>query len=200
VPLAADRCRDQRGISFVETLARDVTVAFTFFNAFFFQVDAVRNPGELFAVERLDRPGSRHEVPFSRSEYEAIRRETDVFTDVAAARPSFPTRIDGRAAVGMFVSGNFFDLLGVTAARGRTLTEADNNDGGRAVIVLSHEGWEQLFDADPAVVGRQLVLDGRPYVVIGVMRQGFRGLRQAPPHILGSARARRAVPSGGDAG
>jgi putative ABC transport system permease protein len=210
VPLAADRCRDQRGISFVETLARDlrfawrtlrrtplvaltvvstialglgvVTVAFTFFNAFFFQVDAVRNPGELFAVERLDRPGSRYEVPFSRSEYEAIRRETDVFTDVAAARPSFPTRIDGRAAVGMFVSGNFFDLLGVTAARGRTLTEADNDDGGRAVIVLSHEGWEQLFDADPAVVGRQLVLNGRPYVVIGVMRQGFRGLRQAPPH------------------
>jgi len=127
VPLAADRCRDERGISFFETLARDVsfalrtlrrtplvaltvvatialglgvvTVAFTFFNAFFFQVDAVRNPDELFAVERLERPGSRSEVPFSRSEYEAIRRDTDVFTDVAAARPSFPTRIDGRAAV-----------------------------------------------------------------------------------------------------
>src|SRR4051812_7654602 len=98
VPLAADQCRDQRGISFFETLARDisfalrtlrraplvaltvistialglgvVTVAFTFFNKFFFQVDAVRNPGELFAVERLERPGSSNEVPFSRSEYE----------------------------------------------------------------------------------------------------------------------------------
>ena len=147
VPLAADQCRDERGISFFETLARDVsfalrmlrraplvavtvvstialglgvvTVAFTFFNAFFFQVDAVRNPDELFAVERLERPDSRSEVPFSRSEYEAIRRDTDVFTDVAAARPSFPTRvrgtgapgedIAGRAAVAMFVSGNFFE-------------------------------------------------------------------------------------------
>src|SRR5690349_19361357 len=76
VPLTADRCRDERGISFFETLAGDVgfafrmfcrtplvaltvvstialglgvvTVAFTFFNAFFFQVDAVRNPEELF--------------------------------------------------------------------------------------------------------------------------------------------------------
>src|SRR6185503_3617311 len=141
-------------ISFFETLARDVsfavrtlrraplaaltivstialglgvvTVAFTFFNAFFFQVDAVRNPDELFTVERLDRPGSSDEIPFSRSEYDAIWRETDVFTDVAAARPSFPTRMDGRPAVGMFVSGNFFDLLGVTAARGRTLMEADD--------------------------------------------------------------------------
>ena len=152
---------DERGISFFETLARDVgyalrtfrraplvaltvvmtialglgvvTVAFTFFNAFFFQVDAVRNPDELFTVERLERPGSRNEVPFSRAEYEALRRETDVFTDVAAARPSFPTRIDGRAAVGMFVSGNYFDVLGVTATRGRTLTDADNE----AIVLLS---------------------------------------------------------------
>ena len=210
VLLAADQCRDQRGISFFETLARDlgfalrmlrrtplvaltvvstialglgvVTVAFTFFNMFFFQVDAVRNPDELFTVERLERPGSRSEIPFSRAEYEAIRRDTNVFTDVAAARPSFPTRIDGRAAVGMFVSGNFFDLLGVTAVRGRTLTEADNEAGGRAVVVLSHEGWQQLFAADPAVVGRQLVLNGRPYAVAGVMAEGFRGLRQSPPH------------------
>jgi putative ABC transport system permease protein len=198
------------GISFFETLARDVSfalrtlrraplvaltvvstialglgvvaVAFTFFNAFFFRVDAVRNPDELFAVERPTRPGSRSEIPFTRLEYEELRRDTDVFTDVAAFRPSFPTRIDGRAAVGMFVSGNFFHMLGVTAARGRTLTQADNDGGGRAVVVLSHQGWEILFAADPAVVGRQLLVNGHPYEVAGVMPEDFRGLRQAPPH------------------
>jgi len=210
VPLAADQCRDQRRIAFFETLTRDIgfamrtfrraplvaltvvstialglgvaAVAFTFFNAFFFQVDAVRHPDELFSMERLERPGSRNEVPFSRSEYEAIRRETTVFTDVAAARPSFPTRVDGRAAVGMFVSGNFFDVLGVSAARGRTLTESDEESGGAAVMVLSHQGWEALFGFDPAVIGRQLVLNGHPYTVAGVMPEGFRGLRQSPPH------------------
>jgi predicted permease len=214
VLLAADQCRDERGISFFETLGRDlsfalrmlrraplvaltivstialglgvVAVAFTFFNAFFFQVDAVRNPDELFAVERMERPGSDHEVPFSRSEYEAIRRDTHAFSGVAAARPSFPTRVtsagSGRSAVGMFVSGNFFDVLGVSAARGRTLTERDEDDGGRAVVVLSHRGWEMLFESDPAAVGRELVLNGRPYAVVGVMPDGFRGLRQAPPH------------------
>jgi hypothetical protein len=177
LPLAADQCRDQRRIAFFETLTRDIgfamrtfrraplvaltvvstialglgvaAVAFTFFNAFFFQVDAVRHPDELFSVERLERPGSRNEVPFSRSEYEAIRRETHVFTDVAAARPSFPTRVDGRAAVGMFVSGNFFDVLGVSAARGRTLTESDEESGGAAVVVLSHQGWESCSDSIP---------------------------------------------------
>ena len=210
VPLAADQCRDERGISFFETLARDlsfalrtlrraplvaltvvstialglgvVAVAFTFFNAFFFQVDAVRNPDELFAVERPERPGSRSEIPFGRLEYEVLRRETNVFTDVAAFRPSFPTRIDGRAAVGMFVSGNFFEMLGVAAARGRTLTPADDDGGGRPVVVLSHQGWENLFASDPAVVGRPLLVNGRPYEVAGVMPDGFRGLRQGPPH------------------
>ena len=208
--LAADQCRDERGISFFETLARDVSfalrmlrraplaavtvvatiaiglgvvaVAFTFFNAFFFRVDAVRNPDELYAVERPDRPGSSYEVPFTRAEFEAIRRETAVFAGVAAVRPSVPTRIDGRAAAGVFVSGNYFDVLGVTAERGRTLTQADNEDGGRPVVVLSHRGWETLFGFDPAIVGRQLLLNGQPYEVAGVMPDGFRGLREAPPH------------------
>jgi predicted permease len=206
VPLAADRCRDERGISFFETLARDtsfalrtlrraplvaltvvstialglgvIAVAFTFFNAFFFRVDAVRNPDELFAVERPTRPGSRSEIPFTRPEYEAIRRDTDVFTDVAAARPSVLTRINGRAARGTFVSGNFFDMLGVTAARGRT--QADNEGGGRAVVVLSHQGWEKFFAADPAVIGRQLLVNGQPYEVAGVTPEDFRGLTQEP--------------------
>ena len=71
-------------------------------------------------------------------------------------------------------------MLGVTAARGRTLTQADNESGGRAVVVLSHLGWEKLFAADPAVIGRQLLLNGQPYEVAGVMREGFRGLTQEP--------------------
>jgi predicted permease len=166
-----------------------VAVAFTFFNAFFLRVDAVRNPDELFAVERPTHPGSHSEIPFTRLEYDAIRRETDVFTDVAAARPGIVTRItlpdaltrvQGRAARGTFVSGNFFEMLGVTATRGRTLTQADNDDGGRAVVVLSHGGWEKLFAADAAVVGRPLLLNGNPYEVVGVMPKDFRGLRQEP--------------------
>ena len=155
VALAADQCRDERGVTVFETLARDinfalrmlrraplvaltivstialglgvVAVAFTFFNGFFFRLDAVRNPKELFEVVRLERPGGRDEIPFTRSEYEALRLDTDAFVAVGAARMSVPTRIDGRAARGMFVSGNYFDMLGVTAARGRTLTPADND-------------------------------------------------------------------------
>ena len=209
VPLAADRCRDERGISFFETLARDVSfalrtfrraplvaltvvstlalglgviaVAFTFFNAIFLRIDGVRDPEELYAIERPAAPGSGAEVPFTIAEYEAIRRETNMFADVAASRPSIPTRIDGRPAHGVFVSGNFFALLGTAALRGRTLTQADNDDGGRPVVVLSHRAWERLFAADPAVVGREFLLNGHPCTVAGVMPEDFRGLRFSAP-------------------
>ena len=173
----------------IEQSSREVTVRkpdgtdVTFYvptSMFFFRVDAVRNPDELFAVERPTRPGFHGHVPFSRTEFDAIRRGTDVFTDVSAARPSVPTRINGRAARGMFVSGNFFDMLGVTAVLGRTLTQADNDHGGQAVVVLTQLGWEKFFATDPAVIGRQLHINGQPYEVVGVMPKGFRGLSQEP--------------------
>jgi putative ABC transport system permease protein len=112
VPLAADQCRDARGTAPVDALVRDivyawrtfrraplvaftiiatvalglglVTVVFTAYNIFFLRLDAVRSPGELFAVERLTGPGADAVVPFTRSEADAIRRETTVFTDVIA--------------------------------------------------------------------------------------------------------------------
>jgi len=52
----------------------------------------------------------------------------------------------------VFVSGNYFDMLGVAAARGRTLTQADNDGGGRAVLVLSHLGW--TVELDQTEIGR----------------------------------------------
>ena len=61
-----------------------VTLVFTVYNTLFLRADAVRRPGELFAVERPTRPGARSWYPFTRPEYEALRRETSVFTDAAA--------------------------------------------------------------------------------------------------------------------
>jgi hypothetical protein len=110
VPLAADRCRDARGTGVVDDLTRDipyafrtfrraplaaltivatvalglglVAVVFTVYNFFFLRADAVRRPGELFAVEVKQRSGPDNEpaVVFTRSDYDAMRRETSVFT------------------------------------------------------------------------------------------------------------------------
>jgi predicted permease len=74
------------------------------------------------------------------------------------------------------VSGNFFDVLGVRAAAGRTfLPEEDTTPDGHPVVVLSWDLWQRRFQGDPALVGRTLRLNGHPYTVVGVAPRGFHG-------------------------
>jgi predicted permease len=118
----------------------------------------------------------------TRPDYDALRRETSVFTDAFAMLPGIETRVDGRAIHGTLVTGNVFQVLGVNAALGRALSPADDERfAGRPVIVLSHRGWTKLFADDPTAVGRTVLLNGAPYEIIGVMPPGFRGLATSPP-------------------
>jgi putative ABC transport system permease protein len=78
-----------------------------------------------------------------------------------------PTRLDGRR-----VSANFFDVLGVRAALGRTF-QAGEDQGTNRVILLANGTWKQFFGGDPAIVGRQVLFGGDPYTVIGVLPADF---------------------------
>ena len=200
VSLAADRCRDARGTAVIDDFARDVAyafrafrraplvvitivatvalglglvaVVFTFFHAFL-RADAVSNPGELFDVVRPTAPGADSSVPFTRAEYDALRRETSVFADVAASAGSKETRIDGHPVTGTLVTGNFFQVLGVQAALGRTLMPADDELSTGGPVVLGHRAWTRLFAGDPAVIGRRVSINGVPCEIVGVMPEEF---------------------------
>jgi hypothetical protein len=106
-----------------------VAVVFTLLNAFIFRVDEVHNPHELFAVER-SRSADAEPERFTRLQYESLVRETGVFSDAFAMTPEIDRWIDGQRMEGPFVTGNFFQVLGVSAARGRTLTPVDDEPGG----------------------------------------------------------------------
>ena len=76
-----------------------------------------------------------------------------------------------------FVSGNYFDLLGVHAALGRQFTTADDQTpGAHPVVVLSHNFWQRRFGAAPSVLNRTIHLNNHPFTVIGVSARGFDGL------------------------
>jgi hypothetical protein len=80
------------------------------------------------------------------------------------------------------VSGNFFQVVGVSSVLGRALAPADDERaGGNAVIVLSDKGWTRRFDRDPNVLARTVVVNGQPFAIIGVMPEGFRGLEVSAP-------------------
>jgi predicted permease len=209
VALVADQCRDARGISFVDDCARDivyafrtfrraplaaltivttvalglglVTVVFAALNVLMFRVDDVPNPGELFAIER-PRQSDGDRVLLTRGDYEALRRETDVFMDAFAMLPDIDSRIDGRMMAGTLVTGNFFNALRVSPLFGRALTLADDAPGGgQPVIVLSYRGWSRLFANDPTVIGRRVIVNGSSFEILGVMPEGFRGLGVGSP-------------------
>jgi predicted permease len=71
------------------------------------------------------------------------------------------------------VSSGFFEELGASAERGRLLSEQDHAPGQDRVAVISDSLWRTRFAGDPAVIGRQLILDSEVCVVIGVAAQGF---------------------------
>jgi predicted permease len=78
-------------------------------------------------------------------------------------------------ALGLVVSGDYFGLLGIGAAVGRTLTPADDRPDSAGVVMLSHGAWTERFGADPGIVGRTLAINGRPLPVVGVTPQQFPG-------------------------
>jgi predicted permease len=101
-----------------------------------------------------------------------------VLSDVIAfGRVSLNVNADGQAgvAVGQAVSGNYYAGLGVPAALGRTLMEADDNPSAQPAAVISYRYWRQRFGGDPGVVGKQINLNGVAFTVVGVTPQGFEG-------------------------
>jgi putative ABC transport system permease protein len=71
------------------------------------------------------------------------------------------------------VTGEFFQVLGTSAAVGRTLQPGDDEPGKASTVVLSHGLWRRRFGADPNVVGKKVLLAGEPMTVVGVMPAEF---------------------------
>src|SRR5580692_3600314 len=71
------------------------------------------------------------------------------------------------------ISSGFFEELGARAAQGRLLSDQDQNAGQDRVAVISNTLWRTRFASDPAVIGRELILDNQVYTVVGVAARGF---------------------------
>ena len=112
--------------------------------------------------------------------FRALREARAAFDAVTATAPD-TLLVGGRESLERLAvlgaSGDYFAALGVTPALGRLLGPADDLlPRGSAVLVLGHAYWQRAFDGDPAVLGRELVVDGQPFVVVGVAPRGFNGV------------------------
>jgi len=116
---------------------------------------------------------------FSYPMFRDLEAAQTVFTGIAAHQP-FPANLayDHRASTGngVFVSGSYFDLLGLKPAIGRLIDKQDEPkvDEG-AVVVLGYDYWRNSFGGDPAVIDRTLTVNGQVLTIIGVAPRGFTG-------------------------
>jgi predicted permease len=180
VQIAARGLRKSAGFSavVVGTLTLGIganTSLFSIFNSLIMRPLPVRDPGSLALLA----DGS-----WSYPVWEEIRsRETDLFAGAFAwSCETFDLALGGRTVPvdGAYVSGRFFDVLGVPALRGRMLTPADDSptppDG--TVAVISYRFWRQHYGGTDDVVGRQLAVHPRrlSFTIVGVMPAGFTGV------------------------
>ena len=157
------------------------TAIFTLVDAVLLKMLPVKDPQGLYVVTNEARRVSSWTHP----DYAALRdqnRSLEGLVAYSSVQPfgfALPRSADQRADVaqGVFVSGNYFRVLGVDAAAGRTINEEDDrNAGGGPYIVLSHAFWRKRFVGDHHVIGSGARLNGYPFTVIGVARAGFSGI------------------------
>jgi predicted permease len=128
---------------------------------------------------------------------------TDLYERVKAATPEFEqitafqaggerfairrekTETAARVVIGEYVSGSYFQTLGVGAYGGRVFTPEDDTPAAAPVAVMSYHTWQSTYGGDPSVVGSTFIVDSHPFTVIGISPPGFFGetLGADPPEL-----------------
>jgi predicted permease len=113
--------------------------------------------------------------------YQALVTANQTLTGIAAGAPVSDANViyEGKAefARAYLASGNYFEVLGVHAQLGRTLSAADDSDAAPPVAVISDAYWRKRFGADPNVAGKTVTLGALTAVIVGVTPPGFTGIQ-----------------------
>jgi len=138
-------------------------------------------PDRLVAFEQRFE-GERGGMGVTFLEYRFLAEQSTIFESFAASTSVGLNLFSGNQADrvdGLRVSQDYFRTLGVAPALGRSFTAEEDQENGPNAAVLSHALWKRRFAGDPAVLGRIVTLDGKPFTVVGVMPEGFQSQPEA---------------------
>ena len=154
------------------------TAIFTLIDALLLRRLPVYNPDELVRVvtRSKDAPGvsESFNYPLAR----ALADERDVFAAAAGfSAANFTVGQAGalRRVPGAWVTGAFYETLGLQPAAGRLLTPQDDETRSPVVAVLSYDYWKRQFACNPAAIGQKILINGYPVTIAGVSPPGFNG-------------------------
>ncbi len=139
-----------------------------------------RDPRQLIWIAQAKGRSGLSSLTYSADAYDEFRERSRSFQNVTGYFPfSTPDnfRLTGHGdplpVTGIVVVGNFFPVLGVKPALGRSFTAEECRKNGRAVVLLAYPFWRRQFAGDPAIVGRTIDLSGQPVTVVGVLPETF---------------------------
>jgi predicted permease len=161
------------------------TAIFSVFDPIVIKSLPVKDPEQLVVIKTVDDRGKEDGLVYSF--FKQLRPRTQVFSGIFAEGGSGIVPMDTagpepwnqteRARLNL-VSGEYFEVLGVNAVLGRTLTTADNQTpGAHPVAVLSYRFWQRRFAGDVSVVGKVIKLKKQPFTIIGITPPEFFGAR-----------------------
>ena len=143
----------------------------------------IADPDGLFEVRLATLEGARGNFQswhpaVTQPVWRELQERQQAFDLFAWSRARFNMAESGEArpAEGLWVSGDFFNVLALRAAHGRLLSRDDDRPGCAPRAVLGHAFWQRAYGGDPSVVGRAITLRSRPIEVVGVAPASFHGL------------------------
>jgi hypothetical protein len=161
------------------------TAIFQLLDAIRMRTLPVKNPQELAEVRIAERNGATGSFvtrypKLTNPQWEQIRIQQQGFYGLLAWGPTaFNISPDGEGhdVQGLWVSGEFFDVLGIKPEQGRLLSTLDDRPGCASPgVVISHSFWQREFGDDASILGRTITVEKHPFEIIGVTPSDFYGV------------------------
>ena len=159
------------------------TAIFSVINGVLLRPLPYREPERLYSIREVvpKLTNLYPSLPVNLNHYFEWRKHCSALESVAVMRPS-SMNLTGAGEPELLnsarVSANTFQVLGVVPRLGRSFLDEEDPEGHDHVVVISDSLWKRRFSADPGIVGRKILLDGKPHLVAGVLRPGFQFPRQ----------------------
>ena len=209
---ATEECRDMRGLNLFESIRQDARYAirqfrraplfagtaivlltlgmwasisiFTFVNAALIQPLPYADPSRLVAVFGRTAQFPRSNVSYL--DYLDLKKQNEVFESFSAIQGGGAalTTVEGTERISAVrVTDDFFRTLGVAPVLGRDFSAGEDRPGAPATIILSYSAWMTRFAGAADVLGRRIVLNGEPHVIVGVLPASFKFAPVEPAEI-----------------
>src|SRR5271170_4573907 len=159
------------------------TAIFSVIDAVLLQPLPYRDSTRLVQISQIVLQSQTPGLAVSFTKLEQLRAQSQTLESVAAYYPltaSLVTEHEPEALPGARVSLDFFRVLGVTPARGRTFLIEEEQPGGRDVAIISDSFWHSRFGGDEGLLGRVLTIDGKNVTVVGILPKKFSFPLQVP--------------------